>query len=316
MSIIERIILKARKKVVPVRVHLDLTYRCHQRCLHCFLPEAWRRGEGTPHELGTAQVKSALDQLAAAGSFLLTLSGGEIFLRPDLLDILEHARRRNFSTSVMTTGSYGVTKEAFRFLKDLGVHGLLMTMFSLEAKVHDHITGLSGSWNKLFQTIHMGKEMGLPVVLNCVALTPNAPGIKALMQFASESEIPFRLDLDLAKRRDGQPHVPGLEMAPEVRAEIVAHLEATEDLSQGDFHCSPSDLPPGGCGAGWDRCHINPWGEVSPCLFVPWSFGRLGKGQDFRYMWENSAPLAKARSILDQPGLEVRLCDVCREQLN
>jgi hypothetical protein len=41
-------------------------------------------------------------QFADAGVFFLTISGGEIFLRPDLFDILEHARRLMFSVKIKT----------------------------------------------------------------------------------------------------------------------------------------------------------------------------------------------------------------------
>src|SRR5205814_9191155 len=76
---------------VPLSAHVDLTYRCNERCVHCYLPHD-DRGEMT-----TAEVKDLLDQMAAAGGFFLTISGGEPFLRDDLFELLAHARSLTFN---------------------------------------------------------------------------------------------------------------------------------------------------------------------------------------------------------------------------
>ena len=68
---------------MPIAVHLDVTYRCNERCVHCYL-------DHDDHgEMTTAEIKDTLDQLADAGVFFLTFSGGEVFLRRDFFEILE-----------------------------------------------------------------------------------------------------------------------------------------------------------------------------------------------------------------------------------
>ena len=87
---------RALRLGIPLGAQLDLTYRCNERCVHCYLDHV-DHGEMT-----LAEIKDLLDQFAAAGVFFLTISGGEIFLRPDLFDILEHARRLMFSVKIKT----------------------------------------------------------------------------------------------------------------------------------------------------------------------------------------------------------------------
>ena len=63
-------------------MQFDLTYRCNERCIHCYL-------DHDDHgELTTAEVKDILDQLAAAGTLFLIFSGGELLLRKDLFELL------------------------------------------------------------------------------------------------------------------------------------------------------------------------------------------------------------------------------------
>src|SRR6266581_9662442 len=79
---------KALKLGIPLSVQLDLTYRCNEKCVHCYL-DHHDHGEMT-----TSEIKRLLKEMADAGVFILVLSGGEIFLRKDFFEILEYARRQ------------------------------------------------------------------------------------------------------------------------------------------------------------------------------------------------------------------------------
>src|SRR6185295_2275634 len=97
---------KALKLGIPLSVQLDLTYRCNERCIHCYL-------DHDDHgEMTTAEIKHLLDQMADAGVFYLTISGGEIMMRRDFFDILEHARARLFCVKLKTNGVLIREKEA------------------------------------------------------------------------------------------------------------------------------------------------------------------------------------------------------------
>src|SRR5438132_12834906 len=71
---------------IPLSVHIDLTMRCNERCVHCY-----RVIEGRP-ELTTDELKGLLDDVARAGTLYLTFSRGEVFLRKDLFELVEPAR--------------------------------------------------------------------------------------------------------------------------------------------------------------------------------------------------------------------------------
>ncbi len=87
---------KALELGAPFNVQLDITYRCNERCVHCYL-------DHDDHgEMTTAEIRDVLDQLAAAGAFSLSISGGEILLRKDFFEILAHARSLLFSVRLKT----------------------------------------------------------------------------------------------------------------------------------------------------------------------------------------------------------------------
>src|ERR1700745_2404131 len=93
---------------VPMAVHLDVTYRCNERCVHCYL-------DHDDHgEMTTDEIKDVLDQLAEAGTFFLTFSGGEVFMRRDFLQLVEYARRLQFNVRIKTNGVMIHEQEAAR----------------------------------------------------------------------------------------------------------------------------------------------------------------------------------------------------------
>ena len=105
---------KALKLGVPLSVQLDITYRCNERCIHCYLDHE-DHGEMT-----TSEIKDLLDQLAEAGVFFLTISGGEILMRKDFFEILEYARAKMFCVKLKTNAVLIREKEARR-ISSLGV---------------------------------------------------------------------------------------------------------------------------------------------------------------------------------------------------
>jgi MoaA/NifB/PqqE/SkfB family radical SAM enzyme len=304
---LKRIYHKAYEKQIPLMVHFDLTYRCHQRCLHCYLPESWRRGEGPGSELSTLQIFHILDQLAGMGTFFLTLSGGEIFLRPDLFPILEYGRRRNFALSLFSSGNYGLGEDQVRALAELGIEGLVVSLYSLDARVHDRITGVPGSWAGLSRTIKLCQSLGVRLIFNSFVLSLNDREVPALRAWAAQEGAPIRLDAELTPRWDGSPHSPGLDLGEGGR-------EYLQGLNREENPWTPA-LPPeiSGCGAGINGCYLGAAGEVWPCIELPEVCGNLDNGVRFQEIWQDSPQLVRVRNLNKHLSGNRRLCDSRRE---
>src|SRR3984885_4525030 len=139
MSLIAEMGQRAMNLGVPLSVHLDITYRCNERCVHCYL-------DHDDHgEMTTAEIKKLLGELAEAGVFLLTLSGGEIMVRKDFFEILEYARELMFVVKLKTNAILIGPREADR-IRDIGVDGIQVSIYSHRPEVHDAVTKVAGSF--------------------------------------------------------------------------------------------------------------------------------------------------------------------------
>jgi MoaA/NifB/PqqE/SkfB family radical SAM enzyme len=138
MSLMQEMNERALELSVPLGVHLDVTYRCNERCVHCYL-------DHDDHgELTTVEIKDILEQLADAGTFFLTLSGGEVLMRRDFFEILEYARDLKFNVRIKTNGVM-IRKPEARRMRDLGVEQVQVSIYSRRSEIHDAITKLPGS---------------------------------------------------------------------------------------------------------------------------------------------------------------------------
>ncbi|MBM4371594.1 MAG: radical SAM protein, partial [Deltaproteobacteria bacterium] len=136
--------------------HLDLTGRCPLRCRHCYL------GAPPGDELTLEELRGVLRQLADLGALSLLLSGGEVFLRQDLQDILAAARGLGFSLLVKTSGALCGEAEV-EALASLGVRTVHVSLYSHRGPVHDAVTGVSGSFGRSLGTVRALQDRGVDV---------------------------------------------------------------------------------------------------------------------------------------------------------
>lgn len=80
---------------------IELTNACNMRCPHCFL------SAGVPKrdELTTDEVLDVLRRLSSAGTREVTLTGGEVSTRADLVAIVTEAKRLGISVNLLTNGT-------------------------------------------------------------------------------------------------------------------------------------------------------------------------------------------------------------------
>jgi radical SAM protein with 4Fe4S-binding SPASM domain len=290
MSLISEMTDRALQLGIPISVHLDVTYRCNERCIHCYLDHD-DKGEMT-----IVEIKQVLEQLADAGTFLLSLSGGEVFMRRDFFEILEYARQLLFSVKVKTNGVMIREAEARR-LAELGVQNVQISVYSHRAEIHDAITKLPGSLKRSLQAIRLLKNNDVRVTMANVLMTANLFDGAGVLELAKDLGVSYTLDPMVTPKMDGNTSTLGL------RAPFWALQKAVHDQELASKVLQPSapaqaadageDLP---CSAGHNSCYISPYGDVFPCVQFPLPSGNV-RHQKFLDIWRDSRELQQVRSI-------------------
>ena len=292
MSLLAEMNQKALNLGLPISVHFDITYRCNERCVHCYL-------DHDDHgEMTTAEIVEVLAQLADAGVFFLTLSGGEVLMRRDFFEILEKARHLLFNVKVKTNAVMIHEEEAAR-LRQLGVEQIQISIYSHQPEVHDAITKLPGSLKRTIQAIRFLKSQGLKVTIANVLMAGNFDDQRGVIELAKELGVAYTLDPTITPKMDGDTSVLALRI-PGSELKQVFHNE--ELVGNVEEFCAPPP-PPGEdvmmgipCSAAHTACYISPYGDVFPCVQFPLPSGNV-RQQKFLEIWRNSAQLKEVRSI-------------------
>jgi len=303
MSLLFKMNQKALQLGIPLSVHLDVTYRCNERCVHCYL-------DHDDHgEMTTEEIADLLTQLADAGVFFLTLSGGEVLMRRDFFAIVKHARRLLFNVKVKTNGVMIREAEAKR-LRELGVEQIQISVYSHRAEIHDAITRLPGSLKRTIEAIRFLKSQGLKVVIANVLMRQNFGDNAGVMALARELDVPYTLDPTITPKMDGDTSILKLRVAGSDLQQIFHERALVGDV---DEFCAPPPAPDDDimdgypCSAGHTACYISPYGDVFPCVQFPLPCGNVRK-EKFLEIWRNSRRLMEVRSIRAR---DLHVCSSC-----
>jgi len=303
MSLLAEMNEKALELGLPISVHLDVTYRCNERCVHCYL-------DHDDHgEMTTADITDVLEQLADAGVFFLTLSGGEVLMRRDFFEIVERARQLQFNVKVKTNGVMIHDKEAAK-LRQLGVDQVQISVYSHRPEIHDAITKLPGSLKRTIRAIRFLKSQGLKVTIANVLMAAYFSDQAGVVALAKELEVLYTLDPTITPKMDRDTSTLALRISGSELKQIFMNPELVGNVEE---FCAPPPAPGEDimegfpCSAGHTSCYISPYGDVFPCVQFPLPSGNVRR-EKFLDIWRHSRQLNEVRSIRAK---DLPTCSTC-----
>jgi radical SAM protein with 4Fe4S-binding SPASM domain len=291
-SLMQEVSGKAFELGIPLSVHLDITYRCNERCVHCYLDHEDRG------ELTTAEIRNLLGQLASAGVFFLTLSGGEILLRKDFFEILEHARKLRFCVKLKSNAILIREPQAQR-IRSLGVESIQVSIYSHRPEIHDSITKIQGSFERSVSAIRFLTARGIKVIIANVLMVQNKRDYAEVRKMAIELGVDCTLDPTVTPMMDGNRSVLDLNVDRLSLRQVFQDpflVGTSEDIRSTPSKPNEAELDSLPCSAGHTACYVSPYGDVYPCVQFPLTCGNV-RFQSFSDIWRNSPQLKEVRSI-------------------
>ena len=253
----------------PFKADLALTYRCNNRCGHCYNPRSRRELPS----LSAASWRAVIDRLAGIGIPHLIFTGGEPTLVPELPDLVAHAHGLGLVTGLNTNGRRLADPRLAEQLNRSGLGHVQITLESDRPELHDRMTG-AASFDETMAGIRQALAAGLHVITNTTLTRINAHRAAEL--------VPFLRDLGLSVlAMNGMIHAGcgaghGDALAEEDLEPILARVKDLADAAGLRFlwysptaYCrlSPLELDLGArrCNAGEYSICIEPDGRVLPC---------------------------------------------------
>jgi mycofactocin radical SAM maturase len=288
----------------PVNVTWEVTYACNLSCIHCLSDS----GRKKPDELTTEQCLTVIDQLAAAKVFQFNIGGGEPFMRPDFLDLMDHAHQKGMVTCISTNGTL-IDAQIARRLD----HPLVYIQVSLDGATpasNDAVRG-KGSFDKVIKALEHLRTRQIEVSINTVLTRRSYPELDELVKLAADYGAKLRVSRFRPSGR-GKQSWADLNVSRQQMADFSQWLSSHLKVSTGDSFFSVAteerrSLGLNMCGACKLTCCLSPEGKVYPCAFLQEPEFQAGKlpQDDFVNLWQTAKVFHSFRQ------LEIKSCESC-----
>jgi radical SAM protein len=156
----------------PFLVIWEVTQACDLACRHC---RAAAQPCRHPGELSTAEGRRLLEQLTEFGLPtpegrprlpLLVFTGGDPIKRPDIYDLVAHARALGLRPSLSPSATPLVTRAVVARLKEVGLARMAVSLDGAAAETHDRFRGVAGSYAATLRIVEWCREVELSLQLN------------------------------------------------------------------------------------------------------------------------------------------------------
>ncbi len=281
-----------------------LTNTCNLACKHCLFSSSPKGEEAITKE----QLKKGLQEAKEMGSTLFYFTGGEPFVYPDFLQLIDDLLSDHEVHVVILTNGLLLEKHMDSLVRmDKERLHLQVSLDGLEEH-HDHLRG-KGNFNKLMSTLDTLRAENIRATLSVAVNRINYTDLAAITSLAAEKKISnlhFLWHFVRGKGSQEQFIEPEYIFPELVKAQIIADehsiiIDNIENIRSQVFSSPGTRFDMSN--AGWESLAIGPDGTVypSPALvgLEDLACGNLDSG--LANIWQNSEVLRSVReaTVLD-----------------
>ncbi len=277
-------------------LHIEIISKCNERCLHCYIPH-----ENKVSKIDSGLFYNILQQCRDMKVLHITLSGGEPMLHEKFPEFLAKCREYEFSVNVLSNLTL-LNNKIIEEMKSNPLLGVQVSVYSMDAKIHDEITQIKGSFELTKKAILKLIKNDIPIKISCPILKQNKDSYVDVIKWAEKHKIHVGNDYVILARynhaTENLEHRLSIDEVKEVINNIAENdneyieelkneAEKKKNISENDYVCSV-------CSA--SIC-ISDDGNVHPC--AGWQDYIVGNLRDsaLKEIWENSEKVNYLRNL-------------------
>ena len=260
------------------RLDIELTERCNNNCVHCYINQPENDEDTIRREMPTAMVMDILDQAAGLGCLSVRLTGGEPLLRADFPAIYLHARKKGIKVNLLTNATLITDELTTLFKKYPPGEPIEITLYGMSAQSYEAVSRIKGSFAAAMRGISLLTENHIPLVLKAIRLPRTDGELDQFLQFAKEHSVGgeaggISMDFNLRGRRDSEEknqHIRHLRATPRATLAVLtrdpaAYKKGQQQFAEKFMRPGGKDLFTCGCGKGGS---VDAYGKLQPCLLL------------------------------------------------
>jgi len=177
-------------------LHIELTSRCNERCVHCYIPH-----ENKLHDIEPELFYNILEQCRELGVLGITLSGGEPLIHKYFHNFLRKLQGYDFSITIFSNLML-LNDDIITEMKDSRISSINVSLYSMNPENHDAITKVPGSFFKTRDAILRLIENNIPIWIACPIMKQNKDDYIDVLNWAREHKVRATTDYIMMARYD------------------------------------------------------------------------------------------------------------------
>lgn len=259
-------------------IDIELTERCNNDCLHCYINRPAGDGEARGREMSGARVGDILAEAASLGCLSVRFTGGEPLLREDFEEIYLAARKLGLKVAVFTNATLVSPRLADLLARVPPLEPVEITLYGMTQESYETMSRAPGSYAAAMAGIELLRERGVPFIAKGAFLPDGGGDLAAFEKWAKTipgmdrppSVVAFYV-LNARGDRAKNRKIAGVRPDPERGADIQMRNagEYVRGLKAFLVHYSGRrDDRLFACGAGVASCAVDAYGNLQPCLLA------------------------------------------------
>lgn len=278
---------KSYETRTPVLAKMELIYKCNYKCKYCYI-------NGLKCEtLSYEKIRIALNKLKSNGVNEIYLTGGEPFLHPNILDIIDYCNEINLITIVQTNGSY-INEDICKKLTKYKHLRIDISFHCHNERLFDEFTGVTGAYKKTMQVGNILKNNNINFSFKMCVTNENQQYIKESIRYLEENEIKYKVyDQILPNISDEKNN-----------CKFTFDKEVFKWLYENKYNEFKKSI----CSACIGKMWISPTGDVYPCELYRNKIGNIVT-DSFEELWEGKKSMDVLSSSIFNEPYRCRECD-------
>ncbi len=319
----------------PKSIDVSLTGKCNLHCDYCFYANEMH---GRP-DLPKDEWFRFFEELKGLAVKDLVLSGGEVFVRKDLFELIDNLIENRMRYSILSNGTL-ITEEIIEKLTEkkrrLRLDSIQVSIDGSCPEVHDKSRGV-GSFDKAIRGLRLLKEAGLPVTSRVTINRYNVDDLENVVKLLLDDIGLYSIGTnDAVPMGAGCDNQSSITLTPDQQLKAILKMHELDLKYEGRITASAGPLakwkmygemerakatgekPEGwqmgyltACGCHYSKISIHHDGIISPCNMLPGlEMGRINR-DPIKKIWKNHKILKELKDRRQIPMREVPGCEDC-----
>lgn len=181
---------EAYTQKLPLHGTFELTARCNFNCNMCYVHLKEEQIAKIGRELTNEEWLEIARQAKDAGMLYLTLTGGEVFVRPGFKELYIELSKMGFLIQIFSNG-YMIDETVMEWLKEYPPYSLRFTLYGASNEIYEAVCGIKNGFDRVAHAIDLVLEAKIPFYMVATIVKENQCDLQKMSEFARRKKILF-----------------------------------------------------------------------------------------------------------------------------